>query len=376
VNVSPNVEWPRVLLVGLVVATVVAAGFAASTSSASFSTYNSDWSGSSALQKHAERAGSDVVHARTVSDYDSVRPNQSVAMILSPERAYSPEDATRINRFVRRGGTVVVVDDFGQHANPLLASIGASAAIAGDPVRDERHNYRSAALPVANNVSNASMVRNVSEIVLNYGSVVRPGEATVLVNTSEFAYLDRNRNQQLDARESLDTRPVVTVESMGTGRLVVVSDPSVFTNAMLERPGNRQFVETLFEDHETVLIDYSHSASRLPPLAAGMLIVRDSLPLQVGLGVLGLAAIAVLARSRPLDAVSNRLDRTPDDEPVSLSVEDAMTGVERRYDELDEARVRRIVERFDRVGENEATEGDATETEDGSYRPPDKRRIL
>jgi len=53
-----------------------------------------------------------------------------------------------------------------------------------------------------------------------------------------------------------------------------------------------------------------------------------------------------------------------------------MTGVERRYDELDEARVRRIVERFDRVGENEATEGDATETEDGSYRPPDKRRIL
>jgi hypothetical protein len=372
--VSPNVEWPRVLLIGLVVAIVVAVGFAGSTSSASFSTYNSDWSGSSALQEHARAAGSEVVHARTVSDYDSVQPNRSVAMILSPERAYSPEATARIDRFVRRGGTLVVAGDFGQHANPLLASIGASATVAGIPVRDERHNYRSASLPVAINVSNASMVRNVSNLVLNYGSVVRPGDATVLVNTSEFAYLDRNRNQRLDATEGLGTRPVATVESVGAGRVVVVSDPSVFTNAMLERPGNRQFVETLTRSHETVLIDYSHSVSRLPPLAVGVLIVRDSLPLQVGLGVLGLAAIAVVARFRPLHAVSDRFDRTPDYEPISLSVEEVLTAVERRYGELDEARVRRVVERLDRVDGNDATETDATE--DGRRRPPDKRRIL
>lgn len=352
-----NARWPQVLLAGMVVATVVAFAFAGSTSGASFSAYNRGWSGASVLEGQAKAVDSQSIIVRDTSAYGSTPPNETVAVILSPDREYDPDEAARVSRFVESGGTLVVADDFGSHANPLLATLGVTARIDGTLVRDDRYNYRSSGLPVATNVSNASrasnasLVRNVSQLVLNYGSVVRPGEARILVNTSQYAYLDRNRNGEVDADELLGRRPVATVERVGAGRVVVVSDPSVFINAMLEHPGNREFVRNVFRTGDYVLLDYSHSAS-LPPLAVAVLVMQNSALLQVGLGVLGLALVAGWARSRPLASVRDRLDRSPDADSMALSTDDVVTAVERRYPELDGERVRRVASRLDRVDES------------------------
>lgn len=61
---------------------------------------------------------------------------------------------------------------------------------------------------------------------------------------------------------------------------------------MLERPGNQQFVTNLFAAHERVLLDYSHAGSQ-PPSTVAVLLFRDSLLLQLLVGLVGVGAIAV-----------------------------------------------------------------------------------
>lgn len=350
-----DVEWPHVVLAGLTVVILAALIIGASTSSAAFSAYNFGWDGTSDLENQADAVGAESTVVRDVSEYGSGPPNETVAVILSPEREYEPREASRIRQFLERGGTLVVADDFGSHANPLLASLDANARIDGTPVRDERNNYRSSALVVANNVSDDPLVRDVPGLVLNHGSVVQPGDATILVNTSSYAYLDRNRNEAIDANEVLERRPVATVERVGSGEVVVVSDPSVFVNAMLERSGNRAFVRNLFRSNDHVLLDHSHS-SGLPPLATAVLVVRSSMLAQVGLGTLGLVLIAAWSRRRPGRYVRERLRHATSEEPPTLSTEDVVVAVQRRHPEWDEDRVRRVVRRLPRTDETDETD--------------------
>lgn len=286
-----NVASPTALLVALAVVSAVALVVAASTSGAAFGVANPGWDGASNLRAQAEEAGAEPTVVRNTSQYAEVPAEGSLALVLSPDRRYGEADAARLRRFVRDGGTLVVAEDFGAHGNPLLASVGADARVNGTLVRDERHTYRSPAMPVATNVSNHSLAANVSRLTLNHGTVVEPNGARVVVATSEFAYLDTTRNDRLDDTESLGSYPVVTVESVGQGRVITVSDPSLFINAMLERPGNDRFTRTAFGAHERVLLDYSH-AERLPPLAVASLVVRESPPLQVAVlgGLVGLLA--------------------------------------------------------------------------------------
>jgi hypothetical protein len=343
--VRHSLDWPRVVLGALAVVTLAGLVIAASTSSAAFGPYNYDWDGTTELRAQANAVGTEPTVLRGVSRYGSAPPDETVAVILSPKREYTVAESTRIRRFLDRGGTLVVADDSGSTVNSLLASVGTSARIDGATVRDERNNYRSSGLPVADGVSNDSLVADVPELVINYGSAVQPGEATVLVNTSEYAYLDRNGNGEVDAEESLDRRPIATVERVGAGQVVVVSDASVFINAMLERPGNRAFVRNLFSLGDHVLLDYSHGAS-LPPLALAVLLVRDSVPAQIGMGLAGLALVGTWSRVRPVARLRGRLADAPDPDPTPVSTDDVVAAVERRHPEWDDDRIRRVARRL------------------------------
>jgi hypothetical protein len=233
-------------------------------------------------------------------------------VVLSPDDGYDPEEADRVRSFVEAGGTLVVAEDYGPHGNDLLSAVGADARVDGRPVRDERTNYRSPALPVATNVTNASRVGGAEQLTLNHGTAVRPNGAAVLVATSEFAYLDADGDGTLDDDEALRSYPVATVEALGDGRVVVVGDPSLFINAMLDRPGNAAFVRGLFEDERSVLLDYSHAAG-LPPLAAARLSLQRGPLLQVLAGLLGVLAIGAWGRGVDRETIRVYLGR--DGEP-------------------------------------------------------------
>jgi hypothetical protein len=154
----------------------------------------------------------------------------------------------------------------------------------------------------------------------------------VLVESSPFAYVDANGNTSLDSAESMDHYPLVTVEQIGEGRAVVVADPSLFINAMLERPGNRQFALALATSAETVLLDYSH-AEAVPPLARVALAIRQRPALQGGV-VLLVAGVAIfLARRLPADWTRETEQPPPGVDQRDQSATGVITPNRKRDDE-------------------------------------------
>jgi hypothetical protein len=301
-----DVGYPQAALVALLLATLLGVGVAASTSTASFSVYNAKWDGASDLRELADAPNTTVELIQSTERYGGVTPSETVAIVLSPDDPYTDVERRRVRAFVRAGGTLVVAEDYDPGGNRLLEAVGARARIDGRPLRDERFAGPSPAFPVARNVSAHPLTAGVDRLVLNHGTSVSPNGATVLVRTSEYAYLDANGNGELDATESMHRYPVATVESVGDGRVIATGDPSLFINAMVERDGNRRFAENALTAESTVLLDYSHAAA-LPPLAALRLSLQNSWLLQMLVGVLGIGAIAAWGRRRTGGGVAGRV---------------------------------------------------------------------
>ncbi len=348
-----EVSLPRALLAGLAGLVLLALVLVGLFSTAAFGAYNPSWDGTSELRTLADGQAEATVVARDVGAYGETTPEETVAVVLSPTEAYSASETDRLRRFVEAGGTLVVAEDFGPHANPLLAGLGVGTRTNGTLVRDERFFYRSPALPVATNVSaNHTLTQGIEGVTLNYGTVLDPGpNATVPVSTSAFAYLDTNGSGELDETETVASFPVVAVESADEGRVVAVSDPSVFLNAMLEREGNRRFATTLV-DNRTVLLDLSHT-SGVPPLTAVVLVLQQS-PLALGsVGAVAVLALAlwgrgggrISARVRQRLAVGVGGDDGPSVEP---DTEEIVTAVTRRHPDWDTERVERVAQEVSR----------------------------
>ncbi|MFB6130397.1 MAG: DUF4350 domain-containing protein, partial [Salinigranum sp.] len=321
---------------------VVSLAFAGSTSGSSFGAFNPSWQGATQLRHDAVDAGAEATVITDVREYGAVDPGSTVAFVLSPDAPYGANDSATVNRFVRSGGTLVVAEDYGPHANPLLARLGADARVDGRLLRDERHYYRSPNLTVATNVSATPLTAGVDRLTLNHGTAVRPGGARVLVNSSSYVYLDGNRNARLDEGEQMRSYPVATVESVGRGRVVVVGDPSLFINAMLDRPNNRRFVTDLVSGHGTVLLDYSH-ARRLPPLAAATLLLRRQPALQALGGLFAVVLVALVAgNAASIRAVAGGT-RGESSDPSRPDPDRLARAVRRRHPDWERDRVRRVV---------------------------------
>jgi len=303
---------PQLLLYVLGGTLLLALVIAASTSAASFGAYNSAWDGTAEVRDIAATYSESTV-TLDGDAYTTEEPTQTLAVVLAPTAPYGSEDAGAVRRFVENGGTLLVADNFGPtegtppHGNALLSDVGATARLDGALLRDERNYYRSPALPVAQPVEEHPYTSGATDLTLNYGTAVTPNDATTLVRTSEFAYLDTDRSGSLDDDENLSRYPVVTIESVGDGQVITVGDPSIFINAMLDRNGNTAFATALMQAHEQVIFDYSQSDSQ-PPLAVALLIFRETLLLQMLVGVVGVGlSWRVLTKPASLSRLRNQV---------------------------------------------------------------------
>jgi hypothetical protein len=337
---SPALNTSNLLIAGLVIAIVVTGIWGASTSVPAYGAYNPDWDGGSSLRAEANSVGTSPYIATEVSDYEDVTPNQTIAVILSPDRRHDDADVNRIRQFVQDGGTLIVAEDFGSHTNPLLQRLNLSTRVDGRPLRDERNYYRSPDLAVATDIAESNLTNGTERLTLNHGAALQPNGSQVLVQTSPFAYLDTNRNASLDDAESMQRYPVVTVEQLGEGQTIVVSDPSIFINAMVERPGNEQLVRALLSERTTMLLDYSHTGS-VPSLVVARLELERSSALQglVGLALIG-ALIIVSSRLPTVRAIR----KSPSEEVPQPSREAVRQRIARRHPQWDSDRLDRVLE--------------------------------
>ncbi|WP_459191546.1 DUF4350 domain-containing protein [Halosimplex sp. J119] len=314
-----RISYPRLIAVSLAVVLAITLLYGGLTSTTAFGAYNSAWDGASELRDIPGEWGGETTLIRNTSNYADHPPNGSVSFVLSPDDQYDTREARRVESFVRAGGTLVVAEDFGPESNALLADIGAQARFDGDLLRDEHHYDVTPPLPLAPNLTDHPYTAGADRLTLNRGTPVEPGNATALATTTNYSYIDVNRNGELDESETMQQYPVVTIEQLGDGEVVAVGDPSLFINAMLERPGNRQFARNLLAAHGTRLVDTSHLDS-LPPLVRAQFVLRDSPLLQTAVGLSLVVIVVYLTQVTSLASAirqwiapggpANELDRT------------------------------------------------------------------
>ena len=335
-------EWPEVstpwLVVGLVAGVLVLALLAGGiTSPAGLSPYNQEWDGTADLRETLETEDHSPLVGISTQAYADLETNDSLTIILSPGREFDTDSKETIRTYLQNGGTVLVAGDFQPAVNGLLADLGSDIRLDGTPVRDERHYYQSPKLPRATRVNDSAYTENVSSLTLNRGTVLEaPPSATVPIHTSEFAYLDADGDESLSDEEEMDHYPVMAIEDVGQGELLVISDSSVFINAMLEQDGNRALVTELQSSHAQVLLDYSHT-SGIPPVYRVLIFLRGWPLLQAALGIGALGAVLVVG-TRFFDSASEQSSPTQDIDRGAL-----MALLQRRYPHWDEDRIRRLL---------------------------------
>lgn len=352
-----TINWPRVLLVALLVAVVAGIGVFATTSSAGFGPFNPTWDGTSEFRATvADDPETELMLAAETAQYDEVEPTETVAFVLAPDEQYGNGDVARVRQFVENGGTLVVMENFGDPGNTLLADIGARARIDGQLVRDERNHDEAPTMPIATRsaAGNHTLTTGVEQLTLNYAATIEPNNATVLVRTSEFSYRTESEEATLADDTELASYPVATVEDVDNGTVVAVSDPSIVINVMLDRPDNAAFVQHLATQGETVLFDLSHSES-LPPLTAVVVTLRSSSPGQAlaGLSVVVLTALAAESRLRSWfertvwePALSYSQPQSDDYPHTAMSEAELAEHLRRTYPDWDEERIRRVITAF------------------------------
>lgn len=178
------------------------------------------WNGLSELRALAERTGAAVITPEQI-DVSSLGPEDAMLVVHPVESLPSAE----LSSFLRSGGRLAVADDFGSGKNLLLAFgisvYPPSRSETFQQLRDQPH------LLIATRQNAHPISRSADVIVTNHPQVLS----------------HRHLEPIYALRKDHDA--IVLSGAVGQGRLVAISDASIFINNMLQFEGNRAFARDL-----------------------------------------------------------------------------------------------------------------------------------
>jgi len=165
-------------------------------------------------------------------------------VLLIPQLPLSPAELSHLKDFAANGGTLAIADDYG-HGNQVLEYLGLTARFSQLTLMDPFFCYKNPALPRITDFSPEVAQYGVVSIVLNNATVltgVSPGD--VLAWSSAESFLGSG---QTPASTPVATGPfpIAARIKFGSGNIVLLSDPSIFINSMLNLEDNRLFLEYL-----------------------------------------------------------------------------------------------------------------------------------
>jgi hypothetical protein len=201
---------------------------------APFELRDASWEGLRSFVELAEaELGASRVTTVSTLDWSTLTPADGL-LLLHPERTV---DADELAAFLRAGGRVAIVDDYG----------------AGDRIlqRYDIRRTRSPASPLLTLRDNAAfaVAEPVAETVGGRQQAVHPVAAEVgrLVTNHPTGLLHPNLSPvlRIRARDEADVTLAVAAQVATKGRLFAMGDPSAVMNSMLRYPGNRAFAAGL-----------------------------------------------------------------------------------------------------------------------------------
>jgi len=190
-----------------------------------FDIVGTDWEGSAEFVQLARRELGDArIMATERIDLARLHPEDSL-ILLHPEKTL---DLGSLARFMRAGGRVILLDDYGR-ADALLRHFGM------DRVPTPRHPPDSVRndpeLPIAEPAGPHPVVTDVRRVVTNHPTGIKHPDLSPILKI-------RGGPGEPDVF-------VAVAGAVGQGRLLIVGDPSIVMNSMLRYADNRAFARAL-----------------------------------------------------------------------------------------------------------------------------------
>jgi hypothetical protein len=314
-----------------------------------FSTYNTAWNGASDAKSLTSRDGYTTRAVFALGEIGSA--GDGVLFMLNPNSSvgFAGGDASTLRAFVQNGGVLVLANDFG-NGNAVLRGLGVSdvARFNGSLLEDNVSRGVDAALPLITDINASGLTAGVHELYFNYGTALDTsgGNVTVLARSAPTSYLLTPAGDGATAGGATGARPVLATLDYGKGRIVMLSDPSVFINGMLGQADNQQLLTSMLanltggDKAVPIMFDESHRAS--PPvwsLLYDRINENDTIKYTVivlfsAAFVIGINASALVRRRR------QGTDTAPSPNEVPVNEEAVITDIVRTHPEWRRSRVK------------------------------------
>jgi hypothetical protein len=216
-NPRPGARWRCRLALGALLLAAPGNPVRAEEPPADYAPDSEAWNGLGTLVGLARGLGLEVASGTSL-DWKDLAADDLVVMLYPTRRI----EAAHLAAFLRHGGRLLLGDDFGSSNEPL-ARLG---MLRGDAVGVGAHRFHDelSYAPVARPLRpEHPLARGVNELYCNHPAILGDtGGAEAIFGFAEHEAL-------------------VVAGSLGEGRFVVLSDPSLLINQMLAFPGNLQF---------------------------------------------------------------------------------------------------------------------------------------
>jgi len=215
-----------------------------------------------------------TIQLDSFADFPEEPDNKTLISI--PYLHFSADELEKIYSFIESGGTLLLADDYG-YGNQVLEYLGTTIRFDGKPVLDQLFCYKNQWLP---KVVEFSQPGDFQYIILNHGTVLQNVTTSQTIAwTTESSYVDTNENLVWNEGETRGRLPVAAETNIGRGKLIIIGDPSLMINAMINRADNFAFISQLLgeaNEEGEVLFDTSHlSKTPLDISKTALMRIRD-----------------------------------------------------------------------------------------------------
>jgi len=267
-----------------------------STNNLEFSQYNTNWNGTSQFF-----SGLDRHHTVMVTETSQLSPyhGEALLFLIAPSRTPAGDEIIAYQKFLDNGNTLVLADDFGT-GRQILQRVGSRITIFSGNLSSVDRQYADPYTVMAYRTETSPLFPDCHTLMTN-----RPAHAvggTALMTTSVLSWVDDDGDRRLKAPEAMGQFTVIAGENISRGRIVVIADPSIFINAMLEpdQPGdNLACIRGLTRNNGTVLVDQMNSRTRDTEGISEILhLIRTTIPVNVLVLALLVLLVAVAWRRK------------------------------------------------------------------------------
>jgi Domain of unknown function (DUF4350) len=183
--------------------------------------------------------------------------SKSTILIIGPAKEISQGDANFLKIFVAGGGELVIADSSG-FSNSLLSEMGLGIKISSGVLVDSLYNWKSPEFPIGFATPDASQYRfmdNVSAAAFDSVSplTITSSSAQALVVSSDQSELVNSSGSSVISGPF----PLIAVQTIGNGFVVVIGDSSFFTNSVIVNANNMVLAKGVFSNTK-VYLDTSH----------------------------------------------------------------------------------------------------------------------